>query len=110
MAWFWKGSRYQVFGDLVVLAFLLSQAADGVLTYVGISTFGPSVEGNPLIGRLMLVVGFAPAVASAKLVAASFGVVLHLFGVHRIVALLTGLYVAAAIIPWMALLYFSGAY
>jgi hypothetical protein len=38
-----------------------------------------------------------------KLVAVAFGIALHLRRVHNVVALLTAIYVAAAILPWTAL-------
>ena len=34
------GNRH-LFGDVSVVVFLLAQALDGVLTYVGVSTYGP---------------------------------------------------------------------
>lgn len=95
------------FGDLVVLAFLLAQATDGVLTYIGIATMGTSIEGNPLLASLMGAVGGGAALLGAKLLAASLGILLHLTGVHRIVAALTVLYLAAAVVPWTALLFFQ---
>jgi uncharacterized membrane protein len=95
------------FGDLVVLAFLLAQACDGVFTYVGTAAMGPGIEGNPLLASLMRVVGEGTALVAAKLLAGSLGIVLHLTGVHRIVAALTCLYLAAAVIPWTALLFFQ---
>jgi uncharacterized membrane protein len=95
------------FGDLAMLAFLFAQASDGVLTYVGIATMGPGIEGNPLLASLMRVVGGGAALVGAKLVAASLGILLHLTGVHRIVAALTALYIAAAVVPWTALLFFQ---
>jgi uncharacterized membrane protein len=105
--WMSPNSDRSPFGDLVVLAFLLAQACDGVLTYIGIATMGPGIEGNPLLASLMGSVGGSVALVGAKLVAASFGILLHLTGVHRIVAALTALYVAAAVVPWTALLFFQ---
>jgi len=95
------------FGDLVVLAFLVAQGCDGVLTYIGIATMGTGIEGNPLLASLMGAVGGGMALLGAKLLAASLGILLHLTGVHRIVAALTILYVAAAVVPWTALLFFQ---
>ena len=37
-----------VFGDVALLVFLIAQASDGVLTYVGVSTYGMRIEANPL--------------------------------------------------------------
>jgi hypothetical protein len=91
------------FGDLVVVVFLVVQCLDGVLTYLGVSIWGPSVEANPLISTAMAVAGPIPGLAGAKLVAIAFGIVLHLRRVHNIVALLTLIYLTVAILPWTAL-------
>jgi hypothetical protein len=87
-----------LFGDLSLLIFLLAQASDGVLTYVGVNVYGPQMEGNPLIGQ-------GPALAGAKLTAGIFGVALHMSAVHKAVALLALFYVVVAICPWVALLF-----
>ncbi|HNV01963.1 MAG TPA: DUF5658 family protein [Vicinamibacterales bacterium] len=92
------------FGDVVIVLFLLAQAADGVMTYVGVSTFGVSLEANPLLASLMAVFGQGATVAGAKLAAAFLGISLHLVGVHRVLASLTALYVLAALVPWIATL------
>ena len=42
--------------------------------------------------------------AGAKLLAASFGILLHMVGSHRLVAILTALYVAGALLPWVGVL------
>jgi uncharacterized membrane protein len=93
------------FGDLAVVVFLLTQALDGVLTYVGVSIHGPRIEGNPLIGLLMETLGEGPALAAAKLTAAVLGVALHLSAVHKAVAFLAAFYVVVAICPWMVILF-----
>jgi hypothetical protein len=105
--WLFSRSAESFFGDLVVLAFLFAQAGDGVLTYIGLAVFGPAIEGNPLIAGLMGVMGAGPALASVKLLAGSLGIFLHLFGAHRLIAVLTGVYVALAVAPWTAILLFS---
>jgi uncharacterized membrane protein len=92
------------FGNTVIVLFFLAQALDGVLTYLGVSVLGRDVEGNPLLHWLMGAAGHGPALAIAKLSAAGFGIILHLASVHRAVALLTLLYVTAAVLPWMAVL------
>jgi hypothetical protein len=88
------------FGNLVIVLFLLAQAADGVFTYVGLRLHGPLIEGNPLLSWLMQVMGSGMALASAKATAAGLGIVLHLTAVHRIVAALTAVYLVAALLPW----------
>ena len=101
--WIFNRSRESRFGNSVVVAFLVVQALDGVFTYVGIS-LGAAGEGNPLVAGMMAVFGLGPGLAGAKLVAGSLGITLHLFGTHRLVALLTAFYLGAAILPWAALL------
>jgi hypothetical protein len=102
--WIFNRSGESLFGNLAVLAFLSVQACDGILTYVGLATFGPHMEGNPLIASLMVVFGVGPGLTGAKLVAGMFGILLHLSGVHRLIVILTAIYLALAVIPWTALL------
>jgi len=99
------GTRRDLFGDVAVLVFLLVQALDGMLTYVGVRTYGIHIEANPLIAWLMAAMGEGPGLAAAKVTAGFFGVALHLSAVHKAVALLAGFYLIAAIIPWIALLF-----
>ena len=100
------GTRRNLFGDVALIVFLLAQASDGVLTYVGVSTYGLHVEGNPLIGWLMASIGEGPGLATAKLTAGFFGIALHLSSVHRAVALLAVFYLAVAVGPWVAILFY----
>jgi hypothetical protein len=93
------------FGDVAVVLFLLAQALDGVLTYVGVTLMGLHMEANPLLAWLMATLGHGTALASAKLVAGAFGILLHLSAVHRVVAALAVFYLAVAVFPWIALLY-----
>ncbi len=93
------------FGDLAIVAFLLTQAADGVLTYVGAATHGTWIEANPLIATLIGAVGTGPALAGVKLFAGSLGMLLHLTGVNIALVALTGVYLVAAIVPWAAILF-----
>ncbi len=96
--------KHSAFGDAAIVAFLALQAADGVFTYVGVRTLGIGMEANPLLLSLMVALGHAPAVLAAKGVAAVLGMSLHLLGVHKIVALLSAIYLTAAVIPWAGLL------
>jgi hypothetical protein len=100
------GTGRNTFGDVALIAFLLAQASDGVLTYIGVSTYGLRVEGNPVIGWLISAMGQGPALATAKLTAGCFGVALHLSSVHRAVALLAAFYIAVAVLPWLAILFY----
>ncbi len=103
--WLFSRSTESFFGNLAVLSFLCAQAGDGVLTYVGLAAFGPQAEGNPLLAALMAAVGAGPALAGVKLMAGSLGILLHLFGAHRLLAILTLFYLGAAVVPWTALLW-----
>lgn len=97
--------RRRLFGDLAVVVFLLAQVSDGVLTYIGVSMYGMSIEGNPLITWLMSSMGEGPGLATAKLTAGAFGMLLHLSAVHKAVAVLAGFYILVAVIPWLAILF-----
>ena len=98
--------RRTLYGDAAVILFLLAQCFDGVFTYVGVATFGLHIEANPIIASLMATFGYGPALTGAKIVAAVLGICLHLHEVHGAVAVLTAFYLAAAIIPWSAILFF----
>jgi hypothetical protein len=88
-----------VFGDLVILVFLSVQALDGVLTYVGMVVTGVG-EGNPIVHHSMQAIGMGGGLAAAKLVAAGCAILLHVLAFHRMLALLTIVYIACAILPW----------
>jgi len=103
--WVFIRSAESLFGDLAVLLFLCAQAGDGVLTYVGLAVFGLQAEANPILASLMAAVGAGPALAGVKLMAGSLGIALHLFGAHRLLAVLTLFYFGAALVPWTALLW-----
>jgi hypothetical protein len=94
-------------GNVVVIAFLLAQACDGVLTYVGVRQYGPGIEGNPLLGWLMGTMGQGLALAATKAAAGAFGIALHLSAVHRVLAVLAGFYLVVAIVPWIVILFIS---
>jgi hypothetical protein len=95
------------FGNLAVIGFLLVQYMDGVFTYLGFSIWGVNIEANPLIRTAVGVVGPGTGLALAKLVAIGFGMLLHLRRVHRVVAILTAIYVILSIVPWTTLLFLS---
>jgi hypothetical protein len=100
------GTRRNMFGDIALLVFLVAQASDGVLTYIGVSSYGLHAEANPLIGWLMSSIGEVAALATAKTAAGVFGIALHLSAVHKAVALLAAFYVAVAVLPWVAILFY----
>ncbi len=96
-----------VFGDAVLVAFLLAQVLDGAFTYVGVISFGASIEANPVIAALMTHLGHGTALMTAKLITASLGIALHVRGTHATVALLTAFYVVVAVLPWAVILFGS---
>ena len=105
MAYFyrrWETQRSR-FGDLVVLTFLIVQSLDGIFTYLGVSFWGLEIEANPIVSSTVRLVGLGAGLTAVKLVAVGFGMALHLRRVHNVVALLTAIYFAAAILPWTAL-------
>jgi uncharacterized membrane protein len=93
-------------GDFVLVAFLLAQCFDGVFTYVGVVTYGLAIEANPLMHALMTHLGDGVALAVSKSIAAGLGIALHVRQIHAVVALLAILYGVAAILPWLAILFF----
>jgi predicted CDP-diglyceride synthetase/phosphatidate cytidylyltransferase len=98
----WDTPR-SMFGDLMVVTFLVTQCLDGVFTYLGVNIWGLAIEANPLISTAMALGGVVAGVASAKAVAIGFGILLHLRRVHNLVAALTAIYLTVAILPWTAL-------
>ena len=83
--------------------FVLVQALDGALTYLGVHIWGLSIEANPIVSSAVSVAGVGGGLAAAKLFAVGLGMVLHLRRVHGVVALLTAFYLAVAILPWTLL-------
>ena len=105
MRWRSASLSSSVFGNTVIVLFLLAQAADGVMTYVGVATMGLHIEANPLLATLMGAVGQGAGVTLAKVIAGALGISLHLVGVHRVIAVLTAIYVVGAVVPWASLLF-----
>jgi hypothetical protein len=91
-------------GIAVVGLFAAVQAADGILTLLGVARFGSAIEFNPLLSLSMMALGAGTALSIAKTVAVLLATVLHSAGWHLALALLTVLYVFFALLPWMALL------
>ena len=93
-----------LFGDLVVVGFVLMQCLDGMFTYMGVVIWGPTIEANPLISSAMALGGVVAGLGGAKALAIGLGILLHLRRVHNLVALLTAIYFTVAVLPWTALL------
>lgn len=93
-------SRHGLFGNVAVLLFVFVQCLDGALTYLGIHTWGISIEANPLVSSAVSLAGVGTGLAATKMFAVGLGIVLHLRRIHFVVAALTLLYVAVVIVPW----------
>jgi hypothetical protein len=98
----WAEER-SLFGDVMVVAFLIVQALDGVLTYLGVGIWGVKIEANPIVASAMVSGGPTLGLFGMKLVAVGFGILLHLRRVHTLVAVLTAVCFVVAIVPWAAL-------
>lgn len=96
-------ARCAAAGDFIIVAFLLTQAVDGALTYVGV-VGGVATEGNPLLAWYFGAVGIGPTLAGAKLLASSCAVGLHVVRAHLVLGALTLVYAWAAVLPWATLL------
>jgi hypothetical protein len=62
---------------MVLGLFLLAQACDGIFTYVAVRSDGIAAEGNMLLATWMTLVGPAPTLLGAKMLAAACGVLLY---------------------------------
>ena len=56
------------------------------------------IEANPIISSAITAGGVVVGLGGAKAVAMAFGILLHLRGVHTLVAVLTAIYFTVAII------------
>jgi hypothetical protein len=80
--------------------FAAVQLADGVMTFAAVERFGPSVEGNPLLFFYFNMFGVGLTLIGAKSIAIVLATALHVRGQHLTLAILTVMYVLAAIQPW----------
>lgn len=93
----------------VAAVLILCQIADGVMTSIGLNRYGLHLEGNPALRAGMVAVGVVPALALAKSAAIAIIIWLRLLGdrvpwVGEALALLSLIYVSAAIIPWSCII------
>ena len=100
---FFKGRRLSS-AQILWLAFVIVQALDGAMSYVGVSLHGPDIEANPLVGWYLMAFGPAVGFTVAKLFAVTCGAVLYVTGRHRWVAILTVVYLIFAVGPWVRVL------
>ena len=92
------------FGNAVLLAFVVAQALDGALTYLGIAAFGTAAEANPVVAWYVSAFGPGIGLAAVKAMAIACAATLHVNDRHRTLGGLTVLYVGAAVVPWTRLL------
>ena len=86
---------------VVLVVFIVLQAADGLLTYAAVERFGTTAEGNPLLATWIMLTGPEPALIGAKTMACLCGGLLYAAGVHHVLAGLSVLYLFAAVVPWL---------
>ena len=89
-----------MFGDVAMLVFILVQCLDGALTYLGVHTWGMSIEANPLVSSAVSFAGVGAGLAVTKMFAVGLGILLHLRQIHLVVAALAVFYIGVAILPW----------
>ena len=70
--------RHWRFGEIALVVFIVTQALDGVLTYMGIRRFGTGIEANALITWYALSVGAGRALIGAKAFAVGCAAILHI--------------------------------
>ncbi len=98
-----------LYANWLAAILLTMQFLDGILTYVGIITFGIRAEGNPLLRGFISIVGVMPAIAITKLVCMAI-IMMLCAQAHRIAWLpaaltcIAGLYAVGAVLPWSWLL------
>jgi hypothetical protein len=93
-----------LFGDVILILFLLAQVCDGAFTYIGVQTFGLHAEGNPIVGWYIAAVGAGLALVGTKALAIGCAAVLHAQARHRTIGFLTIIYLTFAVIPWIDIL------
>jgi hypothetical protein len=92
------------YAELLWLAFVIVQALDGAMSYIGVSLHGLGIEANPLVAWYLGVLGPAAGFTVAKLFAVTCGAVLYVGARYMWVGLLTVVYVIFAVVPWVRLL------
>lgn len=97
--------------EVLILGLILSlmQVLDGILTGIGIATYGTSMEGNLLLRSVMHTIGYLPALLLVK--GSSIGVISFLCSQALKVSWLKlamrtviAIYLAFAIVPWTYIL------
>jgi hypothetical protein len=87
--------------QIVLSVFVLAQALDGALTYIGLQRFGLGLEVNQLLVFYMEIFGVGLTLVGAKGLACACGVVLHVTARHRALAIAAGASLGVAVVPWL---------
>lgn len=87
---------------LVFVIFVAVQVLDGAFTYWGVTRFGIDVEMNALLASSMHSLGPAATLVAAKLMACACGLLLYAHAYFRALAVVSGLCLGIAVIPWLA--------
>lgn len=86
--------EYRCFAMILVLM----QVLDGVLTWWGVSNFGSSIEGNPLVKLLIDAFGAAPALIGIKLIGIALSFAFIKLRAAKSLIFLAGLYTGVVLI------------
>lgn len=97
---------------IITGSLILLQAADGILTSMGVSRYGVSVEGNPFLRALMTQFGNIPTLGFVKLMAIFFILALSYYArklpwIHNAMGAISCVYLFAAVLPWTYVLFIS---
>ena len=95
---------------LLGMILILLQAADGLLTSVGVSRFGVSVEGNPFLRHLMMEFGHLTTLTMVKFIAIAMICAMTYYAtrqpwIRSAMGAVSAIYLFAAIIPWTYILF-----
>lgn len=90
------------------MAFVAVQLLDGMLTFAGVQMFGPPIEANPIVSWYIGAFGAIRGLLFVKLLAIGCATILHRTARHRTLGVLTVVYVAAAVAPWIVVLTVAG--
>jgi hypothetical protein len=91
--------------DATLVAFIVAQTLDALLTYRGLAVFGMTAEANPVVAWYVSMLGAAGGLAVVKLLSVGCALALHRLEQDRILGGLTMLCVGVAVLPWARLLW-----
>jgi hypothetical protein len=100
-----EGQKYNKLVFYLGLTLILIQILDGIMTSVGIATYGIKAEGNPLLYMLMqqydymLVLFFTKSIAILIILGICHSAK-FINWIHYAMFTVIGIYLSAAIIPW----------